>query len=144
MDMGDIIVKDCCVNINMTLGDKFMLLQASIKLECHTITELITEIIRRECGYTILDEYGNIVDISGEIPDLEIPYPDDPGYSQKTIQSIRFSREEFDMIQAYASKHIFAGVPSFILHVLRRKGFISPRGGGIDAPGQSITDQIKT
>lgn len=118
-------MKSATVNLRMTLGDKMMMREAMRTLECASITELVIEVMRRECKYPVLDRTGQVIEVQGEIPRLEIAYPQDDSYKQDVIQSVGMEQWERDKIYREARFRKFPGSPTFIMDTLRKKGFIS-------------------
>jgi len=118
-------MREFTVNLRMTYADKNMLLQASQFMEMKSMNKFVLMVMRGECKYNVWEKGENIGKQYAEVPDCTESYHADEGLKlMPTIMSIGMQRWEAVELQAYARERHYAGVPSFILDVLRKKGLI--------------------
>ena len=123
------------INLRVKLGDKEMLRNVAIAHEVKSLSAMVLETIRKECKYAVYDVKGKNVNAGGGVMDIETlkqlelepVFPQDIAYQQECILCFSVSKEEIKHIQEYAHLMHFIGVPSFVLWLLRDKGFISKK-----------------
>ena len=112
-----------------------MLRDVAIAHECKSLSSMVLETVRKECKYEVKDERGKDINVSGEVLGLDTikelgfnpTFPEDIAYQTPCILCFSVTKEEIRKIQAYAHEQHFIGVPSFVLWLLRKKGFISEK-----------------
>ena len=115
------------VNLRLKLRDKYMLKEVASAHEVKSVSEMVLECVRRECGYTVYNGKGEELDYSLPVREIKPKVYDDEGSDIPCILCFSVCWEEIKHIQAYAHSKNFIGVPSFVLWMLREKGFISPK-----------------
>lgn len=115
-------MKKCKINMRVKLLDKVMLQQACIKLECRSLSELVIMTVRGDLGYSITLFNEPVREVPSLVGELE--YPQGQEYDIDTILCIMVTEMELRIMQRKAEDMLFPGVPSMVLSILRRKGFI--------------------
>lgn len=116
------MMKKCKINMVVKLLDKVMLQEACIKLECRSLSELVLLTVRGDLGYSM----GLLNEPVREVPSLigELEYPTEQAYDVDTILCVMVMEVELRIMQRIAKERLCKGVPSMVLAILRRKGFI--------------------
>lgn len=112
----------CKINMRVKLLDKVMLQEACIRLECRSLSELVIMTVRGDLGYSM----GLLNEPVREVPSLvgQLEWPREQEYDVDTILCVMVMEVELKVMQRMAKERLFPGVPSMVLSILRRKGFI--------------------
>ena len=120
-------IKSQKVNLRLRLRDKYMLQEVAMAHEVKSISAMVVEVIRRECGYKVYNGTGEEEDYSKPVLDIKPEEYTDEGSNIPVILCFSVCWEEIKEIQNYAHSKNFIGVPSFVIWLLRSKGFISQK-----------------
>jgi hypothetical protein len=125
-------MKNAVIQTMVTWGDKDMMTQAFKQLEFKSIAQLVTDMLRRECGYVVEDYYGdtrdeesNTIDFSRPMPEIEVSESDAENSDSSTWMTIRINRDELFRIQQYSRSKGYRSVPYMVLSLLRKRGWIT-------------------
>ena len=122
-------------NIPIRIGDRYMLKEVADIHGIKSLTQLVLEVIRRECKYEVLDERDNPIVYTGgmlavgEGEDfIQVKFPDgDEDFKLPGLLGLSVTLDEYRHIQESAYEHHFPGIPTFVRWLLESKGYISKK-----------------